>query len=216
MGRGQTRLSGSEGEAGEGVRTLETERPHPASLARPTSPHGRGAQAAGAPPRNDAEGGPVSQPLKPTYTSRPTKPLLAAQDARTEMTPAGMGEPVRRLRHAAASTSSRTRTTARIFYTDVGCRLFDEQTCRCRDYANRTAHGEGLPATHAAQRRAGSPGCRRPAAIGWSRKARTCTGGTRSSPATRRPCTPAGMSVRGRMSGTEDDDAGRGAGGSPV
>ena len=40
---------------------------------------------------------------------------------------------------AAASTSSRKRTPGKIFYTDVGCRLFDEGTCRCKDYVNRQA-----------------------------------------------------------------------------
>ena len=29
--------------------------------------------------------------------------------------------------------------TGRIHYTDVGCRLLDEQACRCHDYANRSA-----------------------------------------------------------------------------
>ena len=28
----------------------------------------------------------------------------------------------------------------RIYFTDVGCKLLDGQACRCRDYANRTAH----------------------------------------------------------------------------
>jgi uncharacterized cysteine cluster protein YcgN (CxxCxxCC family) len=29
--------------------------------------------------------------------------------------------------------------TGRIYFTDVGCRLLDGETCRCRDYARRTA-----------------------------------------------------------------------------
>ena len=29
-------------------------------------------------------------------------------------------------------------TTGRIYYTDVGCTLLDDFTCRCKDYANRT------------------------------------------------------------------------------
>jgi uncharacterized cysteine cluster protein YcgN (CxxCxxCC family) len=29
--------------------------------------------------------------------------------------------------------------SGRIYFTDVACRLFDEQACRCRDYKNRTA-----------------------------------------------------------------------------
>ena len=28
-------------------------------------------------------------------------------------------------------------STGRLYFTDVGCRLFDEKTCRCRDYAHR-------------------------------------------------------------------------------
>jgi uncharacterized cysteine cluster protein YcgN (CxxCxxCC family) len=29
--------------------------------------------------------------------------------------------------------------TGKIFYTDVGCRLFDDKTCQCKDYPNRQA-----------------------------------------------------------------------------
>jgi uncharacterized cysteine cluster protein YcgN (CxxCxxCC family) len=29
-------------------------------------------------------------------------------------------------------------TSGRIYYTDVGCTLLDDFTCRCKDYANRT------------------------------------------------------------------------------
>src|SRR6478672_1027894 len=32
--------------------------------------------------------------------------------------------------------------TGKIFYTSVGCRLFDDATCRCKDYPNRQAFVE--------------------------------------------------------------------------
>ncbi len=32
--------------------------------------------------------------------------------------------------------------TGRIFFTDVGCRLLDAKSCRCRDYANRSKEVE--------------------------------------------------------------------------
>src|SRR4030081_2535680 len=32
--------------------------------------------------------------------------------------------------------------SSRTYFTDVGCRLLDGETCRCRDYPNRTAKGK--------------------------------------------------------------------------
>ena len=34
--------------------------------------------------------------------------------------------------------------SSRTYFTDIGCRLLDSSTCRCRDYPNRTDEGEGL------------------------------------------------------------------------
>ena len=66
--------------------------------------------------------------------------------------------------------------TEDIYFTDVGCRLLDTGTCRCRDYRHRTERVDDCvrltPETVAE--------------IGWL--ARTCTGGIRSSPAIRRRC----------------------------
>jgi uncharacterized cysteine cluster protein YcgN (CxxCxxCC family) len=39
--------------------------------------------------------------------------------------------------------------TGRLYFTDVGCRLLDGQTCRCRDYEHRTAQvADCLQLTH--------------------------------------------------------------------
>ena len=44
---------------------------------------------------------------------------------------------MRRLRRAAVSTSWTRKSPDRLYFTDVGCRLLDGETCRCRDYPNR-------------------------------------------------------------------------------
>jgi uncharacterized protein len=54
--------------------------------------------------------------------------------------------------------------TGKIHFTDVACKLFDGETCRCKDYANP-----------------------RPAPTGFSMKARTSPGGIRWCQAIPRP-----------------------------
>ena len=86
--------------------------------------------------------------------------------------------------------------TDRTFYTNVGCRLLDGETCRCRDYANRLEQVDDCVRLTPEKPRKRSPGYRRPAPTCCSPRARTFTGGIRSSPATRRRCTrPASRSA---------------------
>ena len=55
-----------------------------------------------------------------------------------EMTHDGMGEPVRRLRPLLPQQADEEETD-KLYYTDVGCRLLDGESCRCKDYKNRAA-----------------------------------------------------------------------------
>ena len=64
------------------------------------------------------------------------------------------------------------------YYTNVGCRLLDGETCRCRDYAHRLEQVDDcVRLTPKASKP--SPGCRRPAPTCCSPRARTSTGGIR-------------------------------------
>ena len=94
--------------------------------------------------------------------------------------------------------------TGAIHYTDVGCTLLDAGACRCRDYGNRQAQVPDCvrltPAVCATL-----PGCRRPAPTGSSPRVAISTGGIRSSPAMRETVHTAGISVRGRVAGAEDE-----------
>ena len=72
--------------------------------------------------------------------------------------------------------------TGEIDWTEVACRLLDGTSCRCGDYRHRhELVADCLALT--AENVPNSSGCRRPAAIAWSPRAATSTGGTRFSPA---------------------------------
>ncbi len=68
--------------------------------------------------------------------------------------------------------------TGTIHFTDVGCRLLDGATCRCRDYSNRSAVVTDCVTLRRKTSRI-STGCRPPAPIGCWRKGRTCPIGIR-------------------------------------
>ena len=94
--------------------------------------------------------------------------------------------------------------TGEIYFTSVGCRLFNAKTCRCRDYENRLAHGSGLRpadagecAHHllAAQDLRLPPGGGGPDLYPWH----PLISGDKNS------VHKAGMSVRGRVTASEAD-----------
>ena len=75
----------------------------------------------------------------------------------------------------------------RTYYTDVGCRLLDGQSCRCTDYTNRSAKVKEcvtLTSRNISRISWLPPTC------GYKlvAEARICTGGTRSFRATRTAC----------------------------
>ena len=78
--------------------------------------------------------------------------------------------------------------TGELYLTDVSCKLFDSKACGCSDYANRKQYvpdcvkltPKNVP---------NSIGCRAPAPIASSPKARISFGGTRSYPAIRKRST---------------------------
>ena len=79
--------------------------------------------------------------------------------------------------------------TDRTYYTDVGCRLLDGETCRCRDYAHRLEQVDDCVRLTPRNLKTITwlpPSC----AYVLLARARICTGGIRWSPATPRPCTP--------------------------
>ena len=100
----------------------------------------------------------------------------------------GMGEPLRRLRPVLPQQARGGGDRTAPIYTDVGCRLLDGKTCRCRDYAHRLEKVEDCVQLTPESLKTITwlpPILRLRAA--W-RRARTFIGGIRWSPATPTQC----------------------------
>ena len=94
--------------------------------------------------------------------------------------------------------------TSRIYYTDVGCRLLDQNTCRCTDYAHRSARVRDC--LRLTPRRAASYGWLPPTCayrlVAEGRELYWWHPLVSGDPAT---VHQAGVSVRGRLAGSEGE-----------
>ena len=55
-----------------------------------------------------------------------------------------MGKPVRCCGRMLLLNKVEEETSGRLYYTDVGCKLLDGGTCRCKDYAKSERPGQRL------------------------------------------------------------------------